>query len=458
MQVPIRMAVLLFVETVLCAQTVPRNINATVKKIVDEVSEQNIVATLNKLESFETRNTFSATDDPEHGIGAARKWIYDQFRSYSPKLEVYYDTYKVKKQPRVFRDVDVVNVVAVLPGTTNKDRQVIISAHYDSLNRIAKPGTPEPGEQPEVDEEKTVAARAPGVTDDGSGTAAVMELARIMSQYQFEKTIVFVTFAGEEQALIGSSPFAVKAQKEKRQIEGVLNNDIIGSEVSGNGRSDNNTVRVFSPEPRDSISRELARYVKTAGERYVTSMKLDLIFREDRFARGGDHMPFIEHGFPAVRITTSSENYANQHTAADTFANTSPGYVTRVTKVNGAALASLALAPKPPVTTRVIKTGANKGKLAPNLARGKSRYDAVLKWTDDNPELDLLGFTVVYRSTRAPFWENEIYVGNVKEFTLENVSIDEYVFGVKAIDKDGNESLVAAYQDGSLPRREIETY
>ncbi|MEO8129021.1 MAG: M28 family peptidase, partial [Bryobacteraceae bacterium] len=196
-----RIALLVLIPALLFSQAVPRNLNPTVKKVVDEVSERNIIATLKKLESFETRNTFSTTDDPQHGIGAARKWIYDQFRGYSPKLEVYYDSYKVKKQPRVFRDVEVVNVVAVLPGTTNKDRQVIISAHYDSLNRIAKPGTPEPGEQPEIDEEKTAAAKAPGVTDDASGTAAVMELARVMSQYQFEKTIVFVTFAGEEQAL-----------------------------------------------------------------------------------------------------------------------------------------------------------------------------------------------------------------------------------------------------------------
>lgn len=453
-----RVAVLLLVQTILSAQAVPKSINPTVKKIVDEVSEQNIINILKKLESFETRNTFSATGDPEHGIGAARKWIYDQFRSYSPKLEVYYDGYKVKKQPRVFRDVEVVNVVAVLPGTINKDRQVIISAHYDSLNRVTKPGKPAPGEQPEVDEEKTVAARAPGVTDDASGTAAVMELARIMSQYQFEKTIVFVTFAGEEQALLGSSSFAMKAEKEKRQIEGVLNNDIIGSEVSGNGRSDNSTVRIFSPDPRDSTSRELARYLKIAGERYVPSMKVDLIFREDRFGRGGDHMPFIAHGFPAVRLTTASENYTNQHTATDTFANTSPAYITRVTKVNGAVLASLALAPMSPVVTREIKTGPNKGKLTPNLARGKSQYDAVLKWTDPNPKSNLLGYSVVYRSTRAPFWENETFVGNVKEFTLENVSVDEYLFGVKAIDKDGNESLVAAYGDGSFVRREIEIY
>ncbi len=453
-----RIAVLLFVQTLLCAQTVPKNINPVVKKIVDEVSEQNITATLKKLESFETRNTFSATDDPVRGIGAARKWIYDQLRGYSPRLEVYYDSYKVKKQPRVARDVDVVNVIAVLPGTVNKDRQIVISAHYDSLNLVFKPGTPPAGEQPERDEEKSLAAPAPGVTDDASGTAALLELARIMSHYEFEKTVVFIAFAGEEQGEIGSIPFASKAQKEKRLIEGVLNNDIIGSEISGNGRTDNNTVRIFSPDPRDSTSRELARYLKTVCERYVTSMKVDLVFREDRFSRGGDHMAFIDHGFPAVRITTASENYANQHSATDTFANTSPAYTTRVAKINAAGLASLALAPKPPVVTREIKTGINKGRQGPNLARGKSRYDAVLRWTHENPEPNLLGFAIVYRSTRAPFWESEIFVGNVKEFTLENVSVDEYVFGVKAIDKNGNESLNAVYPDGAFPHREIEIY
>src|SRR5258708_1595328 len=179
-----------------------RALNLEVKKVVDEVSEDRIAEILKTLEGFGTRNVFSATDDPKKGIGAARTWIYDQFRGYSPKLEVYYDRYKVKKQSRVFRDVEVVNVVAVLPGKTDKETQVLIAGHYDSLNIVTKkPIPPEglpPGERIEYDDEKTVAGVAPGVTDDGSGTAAVMELARIMSHYQFDKTIVFIAFPAQE--------------------------------------------------------------------------------------------------------------------------------------------------------------------------------------------------------------------------------------------------------------------
>jgi hypothetical protein len=437
-----------------------RALNLEVKKVVDEVSEDRIAEILKTLEGFGTRNIFSATDDPKKGIGAARTWIYDQFRGYSPKLEVYYDTYKVKKQTRVFRDVEVVNVIAVLPGKTDKETQVLIAGHYDSLNIVTKkPIPPEglpPGERMEYDDEKTVAALAPGVTDDGSGTAAVMELARIMSHYEFDKAIVFVAFAGEEYGEIGSIPFAVKAEKEKRKIEAVLNNDIIGSETSGNGRSESSRVRIFSPDHRDSPSREVARYIRTIAERYVPSMSVDLIFRPDRFSRGGDQQGFIDHGFAAVRITSAAENYANQHTATDTFANTSVPYAARVTRINGAALASLALAPKAPIVTREILTGPNKGKRTPNIARGKSKYDAVLKWTVENPEADLAGYAIVSRPTTSPMWEREIYVGNVTEFTLPNVSIDDCVFGVKAIDKDGNESLVAVYPDAVYPKRDVQ--
>ncbi len=456
----VRIISFLVASAVFSASAQQRALNPEVKKVVDEVSEERIAAILKKLEGFGTRNVFSATDDPEKGIGAARKWIYDQFRGYSPRLEVYYDSYKVKKQTRVFRDVEVVNVVAVLPGKTDKITQVLISGHYDSLNIVLKkPAPPEglpPGERVEYDDEKTVAAAAPGVTDDGSGTAAVMELARIMSQYEFDKTIVFVAFAGEEYGEIGSIPFAVKAEKEKRKIEAVLNNDIIGSETSGNGRGDSNRVRVFSPDQRDSPARELARYIRTTGERYVPSMTVDLIFRPDRFSRGGDHQGFLDHGFAAVRITAAAENYANQHTGTDTFANTSVPYAASVTRVNGAALASLALAPKAPVVTREILTGPNKGKRTANISRGKSKYDAVLKWTQEDPEADLAGYAVVVRPTTSAMWEREIYVGGVTEFTLQNVSIDDCVFGVKAIDKDGNESLVAVYPDAVYNKRDVQ--
>jgi hypothetical protein len=303
-----------------------------------------------------------------------------------------------------------------------------------------------------------LASVEPGVTDDGSGTAAVMELARIMSQYEFEKTIVFVAFAGEEMGLIGSSLYARKARKENTIIDGVLNNDIIGSEVSGNGRIDNSTISVYSEDPDDSTSRQLARYVKDIAERYLPSMKIDLVFRADRLGRGGDHTPFNQEGYPAVRVTTPNENYANQHSVTDTFANTSVSYASRAIQANAAALASLALAPKAPVTNEMITSGARKGQLTPMLARGKTRYDAALRWKNENPEPDLLGYAVVMRKSTAPYWEKEIFVGKVTEYTLKDVSIDDVIFGVKAIDRDGNESLVAPYVPGPRQKIEIETY
>jgi hypothetical protein len=448
---------------VLIAVTVPaKSINPAVKRIVDAVSEDRIAAIEKKLESFETRNIYSDPDHPTRGIGAARRWIFEQFQSYSPRLQVSFDSYTVKKQKRVFRDVEVVNVIAVLPGTLNKERQFIVSGHYDSLNLVRKPRSTDPAaaaDPPEIDEEKSAAAPfAPGVTDDASGTAAVMELARVMSQFEFEKTIVFIAFAGEEEGLLGSTLYAAKARGENRIIDAVLNNDIIGSEMAGNGLLENRRVQVFSEHPNDSPSRQLARYIKEIGERYLPAMKVDLIFRHDRYERGGDHTPFNYEGYAAVRFTSPAENFANQHTATDTFANTSPGYATRVTRINAAALASLALAPKAPVVTREIKTGVYKGRIVPNIGRGKSRYAALLKWKNENAEPDLAGYAIVFRSTTAADWQKEIFVGNVNEYTLEDVSIDELVFGVKAIDKDGNESLVSAYADAPRPKRVIEVY
>jgi hypothetical protein len=285
-----------------------------------------------------------------------------------------------------------------------------------------------------------------------------MELARIMSQYEFEKTIVFVAFAGEEEGLVGSALYARKAHKQNQIIDGVLNNDIIGSEVSGNGRIDNGTISVYSEDPADSSSRQLARYVKDIAERYTPSMKIDLVFRADRLGRGGDHTPFNQEGYPAVRITTPNENYANQHSVTDTFDNTSVSYASRVIQANAAALASLALAPKAPVTNEEITSGPRKGQLAPMIARGKTRYDAALRWRNENPEPDLLGYVIVMRKSTAPYWEKEIFVGKVTEYTLKDVSIDDVIFGVKAIDRDGNESLVTPYVPGPRQKLEIETY
>lgn len=435
-------------------------VNPKIAKIVSEVSSEHIAEIQKKLESFETRNIFSSQTSPTRGVGAARKWIYEQFRSYSPRLEVSFDEHRLKKDDspgsRVPSDVDLYNVVAVLPGAGNREQRVIVSGHYDSLviERSAgaappQPGDPAPYRDPDLP--------APGVTDDGSGTACVLELARVLSQYEFEKTLVFIAFSGEEEGLLGSTLYAEKAHTDHQKIEAVLNNDIVGSVLSGNGGMDNLRLNVFSEEPADSYSRELARYIREMGQRYLPSMRVDLIFRADRFGRGGDHTPFNQEGFAAVRFSSPMEDYAHQHSVTDTFANTSSAYVARVTKVNAATAAALAWAPKPPQTSHLIE---RDGKQVPSLllTRGKSRYDALLRWKQDNPEPDLAGYAVVMRSTTAPYWDHEVFVGNVTEYALPDVSIDEYVFGVKAVDKDGNESLVSPYVQTPRPKRTILLY
>jgi hypothetical protein len=450
---------LLFVALSASAQY--KAVNPQITKIVSEVSEERVGAIQKKLGDFGTRNIFSSQDNPTRGVGAARKWIYDQFRSYSPRLEVSYDQYRLKKETtrgtRITDDVDLYNVVAVLPGTTNREQRIIISGHYDSLNMSRAPGepAPQPGDPPGPARDSNV--DAPGVTDDASGTACVMELARVLSQYQFEKTLIFIAFAGEEQGLIGSSLYAEKARKMNMKIEAVLNSDIIGSDVGGDGRTENRRVNIFSEDPIDSPSREIARYMKEIGERYVPSMEVDPVFRADRFGRGGDHTPFNLEGFPAIRVSTPVENFANQHSATDLFSNTSPSYTTRVTRVNGAVAAALAWAPKSPTVGEEVE---RFGRKVPNLllTRGKSRYDAELKWKNENPEPDLAGYVIMIRKSTSPFWEREIYVGNVTEYTLTDVSIDELVFGVKAIDKDGNESLTSPYVQPARQKRKIETY
>ena len=425
-------------------QQLPTALNPAVQKVVDGVSEERITATLHKLEGFGTRHIMSDRDNPTHGIGAAQRWLESEFKSYSPRLEVHSEIFTLKKQARVAHDVETGNVIAVLPGKVHKDLYVIVSSHYDTLAMNRPTGQISTGE-----ESTPVGADplpvAPGVTDDGSGVAAVLELARVMSQYEYDKSIVFVTFSAEEVGLLGSRDYAEKAKKAGQHIEAVLNNDIIGSDIAGNRRTANGVLRVFSDGPEDSPSRSLARYTKEVAERYVPSMKVDLIFRADRFGRGGDHTSFVRAGFAGVRFTTPAENYANQHTPTDTFSNTSPSYITRVAKMNGAVLASLALAPAAPETSREVMSGPRKGSRTPLLGRGKSGYDAALEWKNPNPEPDLAGYAVVIRSTTSAMWEREIFVGNATSYTMPDLSIDDVVIGVKAIDKEGNASLVSSY-------------
>src|SRR3954470_6943671 len=457
MKFPVLRASSLIVSLGFClsAAAPPKSPNPQIQSILSQISSDRIAEIQRKVESFGTRNIYSANDDPNHGIGAARQWIAGQFKSYSPKLQVTFDKHGLVGSPekRLFRNVEIWNVVAVLPGTTEPERRVMVSGHYDSLNMVYKTG---PDGKRTLDGEATVAAVAPGVTDDGSGTAAVMELARVMSQYQFRKTIVFVTFAAEEYGLYGSGLYAQDAVGRHEIIDGLFNNDIIGSDVTGNGETSNRYVNVYSAGPEDSPMRELARYMKDMNERYQPGFDVNLVFRHDRFRRGGDHSPFAAAGFPAIRITTPMENFGNQHTATDTFQNTAPNYTTLVVKANAAGIASLALAPKAPELPGT-EPSAPELPVASPLGRGEG-YDAAMTWKDDQPEPDLLGYAVVMRKTTSPVWEKEIFVGKTTTYTLPNVNIDEVVLGVKAIDQDGNESPVVAYVTPPYRPAKIPTY
>ena len=454
-----RLLVIVLAGTALAAPQ-EKILQPRVREILEGISEDRIAATIQKLAGFPTRNTLSTT-----GAAEARQWIVAELQSYSPRLQVNLEHFKVKKSgERIFRDVDLYNVVAILPGTTMPETQILVTAHYDSLNLVPLPGKPAGATDDNVAERPTTYdwtqsdAPAPGANDDGSGTAAVMELARVMSRYQFGKTLVFIAFAGEEQGLVGSTLHAADARKHSVAIEAVLNNDIIGSDTSGNGRTGNGSVSVYGSEVMDSPAQQLARYARQIGERYLPSMKVDMIFMQDRLGRGGDHTPFQLEGYAAVRLSTPNEDYKHQHSVTDLPQYVSVPYTARVARINAAVAASLALAPKPPVVTREATTGALKGQLVPRISRGKSRYDARLQWKSGGPETNLKGYAVVTRPTTAADWEREVFVGNLNEYTFAGVSIDDVRFGVKAIDNDGNESLVAPYVYPPRPKREIPVY
>ncbi len=416
-----------------------QRLDPVISKAISEVSEARIAEIEKKLESFETRNSMSDPGQAGRGVGAARQWIFEQFQSYSPSLQVAFDTHMVPKGGRVWKEVEMRNVVATLPGKTDPERGILVGGHYDSLNLHIPP-------ELKNDPAKAAEITAPGVTDDGSGTACAMECARILSQYEFNATLVFVAFVGEEQGLVGARAMARRLREKNQSIEALLNNDIIGSDVSGNGVTDNHRILVFSEGPEDSPSREIARFVKLIGERYYPELVVQPVFRHDRFGRGGDQTAFNQEGYAAIRITTPCENYANQHSATDSFANTSPAYAAKVIRLNTAIAAAMALAPRPPITMPQAGEPSTRlgGPGAPGISRGDG-YDAVLRWDYPYPQSDLAGFIVVMRPTTSPYWEREIWAGNVRELTLKNTPIDQYVFGVKSVDREGHESPVAAY-------------
>ena len=441
--------------TVSAQAPVAGDIDPRILKLVSSVSEERLTHLLEKLVSFGTRNTMSDQTSATRGIGAARQWIFDELTRTSPRLQVSFDTHMLTASGRITRDVELRNVVAILPGKTS--RRIYVSGHYDSLNLGAggqaglntgagrqggaagqaggqSAGQPagQPAARPPVDPN----VDAPGANDDGSGTVLSMELARIFAEsgIEFDATLVFMTVAGEEQGLRGSGAHAQRAKEQNIPVQALFNNDIVGGSTGGDGIVDGATIRLYSEGPEDSPSRSLAQFTRRIAARYVPSHRVRLMARRDRFSRGGDHSAFNAAGFAAVGFRESRENYSKQHNANDTLDGVSFAYLAQNARVNAAAMATLALAPPPPVVT------TERG--APMLDRRPSGYDARLRWTASP---GATGYRIFWRDAWAPDWQHEISVGNVTEFVLPHANIDDFVFGVAAVGPGGHESSISAY-------------
>ena len=422
----------------------PPEKNPTVEKIVSEISQANMKMIDQKLVSFGTRHTLSDTLSEIRGIGAARRWIKSEFEKYAKqsngRMNVEFQEGMPPTGGRVTKPTNVVNVVATLQPRSSgpgSERIFLISGHYDSRASGAN----------------DTESDAPGANDDGSGTAVVLELARVFSKYEFDATIVFAAFAGEEQGLLGATQWAEMAKQNGLRLVGVLNNDMVGNTTSGDGSTENKFVRLYAEAlspldtgaslrsrnllgtENDGRTRTLARYVKEIGERYVPGHEVKIIYRRDRFLRGGDQSPFHDRGFAAVRIVDAKENYDHQHQNIRKEDSKQYGdlqefmdfeYLRENAQIDAAALASLGLAPAVPQRVGVVTSG---------LA-----YETRLRW-NKNQESDLAGYLVRYRETTSPLWEGKIFTPDT---TIDlKFSKDDYLFGVQAVDKEGNASLVS---------------
>jgi len=411
--------------------------------IINGVSAERIEKDVKALANFDTRNTFSDTISNTRGIGAARRYIKAEFDKISKAcnncLEVFYqkDLITPKDGDRVPKEAYVVNVIAIQKGTKYPNRYIIMSGDIDSRNS----------------DTMDYKGDAPGANDNASGMAGTMEASRVLSKYSFENSIIYLGLSGEEQGLYGGKGVAEYAKAHNWEIIGVLNNDMIGNIEGVDGVIDNRTFRIFSePTPAaetekeriqrrfyggevDGISRQLARYIHKTVSTYMPEMNPMMVYRLDRFGRGGHHRPFNDLGYAAVRIMEAHENYNRQHQNirvengikfGDVIEGVNFEYAKMLTAVNAITLASLAWAPPTP------KNVAIGGAVAP---------DTTLKWTtvDDN---DIVGYKIYWRLTTSPQWENSRFVGNVNSFTLKGIVIDNYCFGVATVYKNGHESLV----------------
>lgn len=416
-----------------------------------QISAQRIQANIEKLVSFGTRLTISAQDDGSiqagRGVGAAREWIKSEFERYSKDcggcLEVKTDSFVEQPADRIPSATQITNVYAVLKGTdaANAKRIVLVTGHYDSRNSDTLDGKGD----------------APGANDDASGSAVSLECARVLSKMKFAATIIFLTVAGEEQGLNGSSHFAKMAKTEGWDLEAVLNNDIVGGDKSP--EQNHAVVRVFSEGipaaaseqdlrrirglggENDSGSRQVARYVADVGRTYDVGVKPLLIFRLDRYLRGGDHYSFNQQGFAAVRFTEYREDFHHQHQNVRTENGieygdlpkfVDYGYVEHVARLNAATLAALAAAPAPPANVHVLTKDLEN--------------DSTLTW-DASPGGPGTSYEVLWRATSSPEWEDAQNVGNVTRTTMR-LSKDNVIFAVRAVDSAGHRSLAVVPTPG----------
>lgn len=408
------------------------------QQIAGDVKADELRATITKLVGFGTRHTLSDTKSNTRGIGAARRWVKTRFTEISKRcngcLQIAMPDQTVTGE-RIPKPASIVNVLAIQRGTSDPDRVIVISGHIDSR----------------VTDVMNVTSDAPGADDDGSGTAAVLEAARVLSTHKFPATLVYAVLSGEEQGLYGGKLLAQFARDHQWSVEAALNNDIVGNTTGTNGVKDATHVRVFSEGTRstetpeqatrrrynggevDSPSRNLARFVSGLAERYLTDFSVRMVYRTDRYSRGGDQVPMLAAGYPALRFTEAIENYNREHQDLRTVDGVRYGdvpeaidfpYLAQVARLNAISMAALASAPPPPADVKI---------------EGAVSMDTTVSWTSVP---GAASYRVWWRDTTASHWADNRLVTGATTVTLKDVNIDDWFFGVSAVSADGYESPV----------------
>ncbi len=438
----------IYLLMILVSSSIFSQSDARIYDIIQSISAERLKTDITTLANFGTRNTFSDTLSTTRGIGAARRWIKNEFEKIDTHcnncLDVFYqkDFVTTNDGERVPKDTWIVNVVAIQKGTKYPNRYIIMTGDIDSRNSDTMDYTND----------------APGANDNATGMAGTIEAARVLSKYQFENSIVYLGLSGEEQGLFGGKGFANYAKNKGWEIVAVLNNDMIGNIEGVDGVIDNRTFRIFSePTPAneseknrnlrrfyggevDGNSRQLARFIEKTTKTYMPELNPMMVYRLDRFGRGGHHRPFNDLGFAGVRIMEAHENYNRQHQNireengiryGDVLEGVNFDYVKKLTAVNAITLACLGWSPSAPTNVEI------GGIVEPSVK---------LKWNSIDDE-KIIGYKIYWRLTTAPQWESSKFVGKVNEYTLEGIVIDNYYFGVASVDKDGHESVVVFPSD-----------